>query len=43
MATRHGPARRRYWARDIPLSLIADLFEIAVFARASVRYRTPFF
>jgi glycosyltransferase involved in cell wall biosynthesis len=43
MKTRHGPARRRYWARDIPLSLIADLFEIAVFARASVRYRTPFF
>jgi GT2 family glycosyltransferase len=40
--TRHAPARRRHWARDLPLSLVADLFEVAVFARASVRYRNLF-
>lgn len=43
IATRHSPPRRRDWLRDIPLSWVADLFEIAVFTRASVRYRTPFF
>jgi glycosyltransferase involved in cell wall biosynthesis len=43
MATRHHPPQRRTWLKDLPLSFIADLFEIGVFTRASIRYRTPFF
>ena len=42
MATRHAPARRRDWLRDLPLAFIADLFEIALFTRGSVRHRTFF-
>lgn len=34
------PKRRLYWAGVFPLAFIADLYEIGVLTRASVRYRT---
>jgi cellulose synthase/poly-beta-1,6-N-acetylglucosamine synthase-like glycosyltransferase len=34
------PARRAQWAAVVPMRLAADLYEIAVLARASVRHRT---
>lgn len=37
---RPNPPRRRQWLVVVPLALGADLYEIAVMARASVRYRT---
>lgn len=37
---RPNPPRRRQWLGVVPLALGADLYEIAVMARASVRYRT---
>jgi glycosyltransferase involved in cell wall biosynthesis len=42
LSTRHWPARRRDWATQLPLAFVADLAEVAVFARASLRYRTLF-
>jgi GT2 family glycosyltransferase len=35
-----GPRRKVYWLAILPLNLVADLYEVAVLARASVRYRT---
>lgn len=37
---RPKPPRRHEWLGVVPLSLVADLYEIAVMARASARYRT---
>jgi glycosyltransferase involved in cell wall biosynthesis len=37
---RPKPARKYEWAAVVPLSLAAELYEIGVMARASVRYRT---
>lgn len=37
---RPNPPRRREWLEVVPLALVADLYEIAVMARASARYRT---
>lgn len=34
------PERRRQWATVVPLRLAADLYEIAVLTRASLRHRT---
>ena len=34
------PRRRAAWAAVVPLRLVADLYEIGVLARASVRHRT---
>jgi hypothetical protein len=34
------PAHRAAWAGVVPMRLVADLYEIAVLARASARYRT---
>jgi glycosyltransferase involved in cell wall biosynthesis len=42
MRVRHYPARRRDWAWVLPLAGVADVCEIAVLARASLRYRTFF-
>jgi glycosyltransferase involved in cell wall biosynthesis len=42
LSTRHWPARRRDWVTQLPLAFVADLAEVAVFARASLRYRTLF-
>jgi GT2 family glycosyltransferase len=39
---RHEPRRRRQWATALPMALAADLYEIAVLTKASVRYRTLF-
>jgi GT2 family glycosyltransferase len=40
MGFRQWPPRRRQWATVLPLALIADTAEIAILARASLRYRT---
>ncbi|MEY2565787.1 MAG: hypothetical protein QOE35_316 [Actinomycetota bacterium] len=40
MHVRPPPRRRRAWAWVLPLAACADMAEIAVLARASVRYRT---
>lgn len=37
---RPRPPRRRQWVAVVPLAFIADLYDLAVMARASVRYRT---
>jgi hypothetical protein len=37
---RPKPPRRWQWAGVVPLALVADLYEIWVMARASLRYRT---
>jgi GT2 family glycosyltransferase len=37
---RPGPSRRRHWLAVVPLAFVADLYDLAVMARASVRYRT---
>jgi GT2 family glycosyltransferase len=37
---RPNPRHRRQWAVIVPLALVADLYEFAVMARASIRYRT---
>jgi GT2 family glycosyltransferase len=37
---RPAPPNRRGWLTVVPLSLVADLYDVAVMARASVRYRT---
>lgn len=38
--TRRGPSSRVEWAFVLPLALVADLTEVAILARASVRHRT---
>lgn len=37
----HRPARRIYWIAVVPACFVIDLYEMAVVARAAVRYRTP--
>jgi glycosyltransferase involved in cell wall biosynthesis len=37
----HRPSRRIYWIAVVPVCYLLDLYEIAVVARAAVRYRTP--
>jgi GT2 family glycosyltransferase len=37
---RPGPPRRWQWPIVLPLAFVADVYEVAVMARASVRYRT---
>jgi hypothetical protein len=34
------PARRTGWLAVVPLKFAADLYEVSVTARASIRYRT---
>lgn len=38
--TRRGPSSRAKWAYVLPLALVADLTEVAILARASLRHRT---
>lgn len=38
--TRRGPSRRTHWFFVLPMALVADLAEVAVLTRASVRHRT---
>lgn len=37
----HRPVRRVYWVAVVPTCYVIDLYEIAVVARAAIRYRTP--
>jgi len=37
---RPGPPHRSHWLTIVPLAFVADLYDVAVMARASVRYRT---
>jgi hypothetical protein len=37
----HRPVRRIYWIAVVPACYVIDLYEMAVVARAAVRYRTP--
>jgi GT2 family glycosyltransferase len=37
---RPKPRRRSYWAAVVPLAFVADVYEVAVMAASSVKYRT---
>lgn len=39
--TRPRPQRKREWLAVVPAAFVADLYEVAVVARAAARYRTP--
>jgi len=39
--TRPRPPRTRDWISVVPAAFVADLYEVAVVARAAARYRTP--
>jgi hypothetical protein len=39
--TRPRPRHRAAWAAVVPAAFVADLYEVAVVARAALRYRTP--